>query len=279
MHDYFEKYKEEIILFDKTIENSLIVSNLIGDIPTTEKNNFAHRIYSRLLLTSMSILKLCPYSRLHCEGEIWDFFSIASLTRCSMENYAVFHYLGIEEIDPEEEHFRIKLLYYHKNCELFKFYRDLGTSPEELAKLGFNEGLPEQKQILKEHPFFQKFSNQRKKDDILNGNMSITKKHTEILNELKFKDINFKAFYRFFSNQAHSAPLAYFTMDNERGRGIRNETEVTYIGMAIDIVNSLLIAATHHITTIIPSCKEKVPESVLAYFVNEYKKMIEPVEQ
>lgn len=273
MEKYLFDYKKDLTILDKTIENSLIVSNLIGDIQTTEKINYAHRLYSKLLLTSMSILKLCPFSRLHITGEIWDFFSIANLTRSSMENYAVFHYLGIEQVDEEEAEFRIKLLYYHKNCELYKFYKELDTSENELEKLGFEEGLPLQKKDLSEHSFFKKITDSKKRNEILNGKVSLIKKQTEILNTLNLKNIQFKAFYRFYSNQTHSSPLGYFTMSNDRGRGDRNETEVTYIAYAIDIINSLLISATHHIIEILPESKKRIPKTILEYFEGEFKKL------
>jgi hypothetical protein len=271
---WLEEYKKDLAIFDQTIELSLIVSNLIGDIPTTEKIHYAHKLYSRLLLTSLSVIRLCPFSRLSLEGEIWDFFSIANLVRCSMENYAVFHYLGVEQIDQQEEAFRIKLLYYHKDCELYKYYKDLNTPADVLNKLGFTEGLPKRKAALKEHPFFEKITNKRKQDDILNGNSSITKKHTDILNELQLKKIPFKAFYRFYSNQTHSAPLGYFTSNNERGRGERNETEVVYITWAIDIARTLLVTATHHVINLIPESKTKVPANIISYFETEYNKFI-----
>ena len=56
-----------------------------------------------------------------------------------MENYAVFHYLGIGIIDLDEKDFRIRLLYYHKNCELCKYYKKLNTTVDELEKMGFME--------------------------------------------------------------------------------------------------------------------------------------------
>ena len=74
MSDYFEEYKKDKIIFDETIERSLVVSNLIGNIQTSEKNNYLHRSYSKLLLTSLSLMRLCSFSRLNVKRKNMGFF-------------------------------------------------------------------------------------------------------------------------------------------------------------------------------------------------------------
>jgi hypothetical protein len=66
--------------------------------------------------------------------------------------------------------------------------------------------------------------------------------------------------------------LGVFTMDNVRGRGLRNEAEVNYIIYALSIVNRMLISASHEIINLIPICRPSIPSEIRSYFEVEYKK-------
>jgi len=64
---------------------------------------------------------------------------------------------------------------------------------------------------------------------------------------------NFRAMYRLFSAHVHSTPLAFYrTGEKDRGRGLENEVEKAYIGIALDFVSHYVQRGSRELVTIFP---------------------------
>ena len=70
-------------------------------------------LFTRLCTTSVSILFLCPHSKVNPHGKHWDFGSIASLSRNLYECALHFFYLAIEPVSEDEWLFRLKVMQLH----------------------------------------------------------------------------------------------------------------------------------------------------------------------
>ncbi len=257
---YFDVLKK----FETTAKKSCSVSENLGDIPTTERIDFAHKLYTKFLMTSLGILRLCPYnSAMPLSHRFWDFFSIASLTRSLFENYAVFRYMALENCSDEEYDFRLQLAIFHWDNEKYQLYKELDWTAEILKE--FEDGLPLRAERLKRHPFFSTISKE-KRNKLVQGKVFLLKSYYDILKEVDFEQLPVAAMYRFYSNYTHSTAFSVMTMDNERGRGLENEAEIGHITYALEFANHLLFRITQEIIDLLPAGKIKVYKSNLEYF-------------
>ncbi|WP_139135362.1 DUF5677 domain-containing protein [Roseivirga sp. 4D4] len=217
----------------------------------------------------MSLIHLLPKNRYFpSEFEFWDFSSVASLARNLVENYYSFFYICIEPINSEESDFRLLLLTYHLNNEKYKFYKESGQPQNVLDE--FEENLPKAKRKLEGLPFFEKIDNSKKRS-ILKGLQFKYLSNKEIADRIPFDTEEYQPLYRFFSNQTHSTPLAFFSQNNERGRGLESEVEVSYITMALDFAIKYLLAAILDMTKLFPDCVNQLSHQKLAIIKEEFE--------
>lgn len=267
--NYLEDYNKNL----ENLQNYLDFAIDISDA-TAGKQNLpwnlvrGHQLYNRLTVTSLSFIHLLPRNRYFpSKIEFWDFFSIATLARNFIENYYSFYYICIDKVSSEEADFRRLLLTYHLNNEKYKFYKESNQPQYILTE--FEENLPKAKSELSEHPFIQNLDN-KTRGDILKGKNFKYLSNKQISEKIPFDTRDFEPLYRFFSNQTHSTPLAFFSQNNERGRGLENEAEVIYISMAINFVTKYLLVAIIDMTNIFPDCVTKLDSWKLAHVKKEF---------
>ena len=220
-------YSENLETFENFFDFSVDVSDSVSHIHLPGHLVRANQLFTRLTVTSMSIIHLCPANRTWASSsQFWDFISIATLARNLIENYHAFFYIGVEEVTPEERSFRLDLFNFHLNNEKYKLFKEGGSSDEILKE--FEQKLPIEKAALIAHPFFPHLSKEKSKK-IVKGDEAMILTQKEISRRIPFKTDEFVPIYRLFSNQAHSTPFAFFPQNHERGRGEENETKYTIL--------------------------------------------------
>ncbi|TSJ46383.1 DUF5677 domain-containing protein [Fluviicola chungangensis] len=240
-------------------ENAVRISESSRNIPVEFKIQFSHNLYTKMLLNCMSILKLCPNDK----SGFLDFFSIATLTRALMENFAVYHYMSSKTNDPEEDDFKLKMAIFHWDCEKFALYKELKFCNEDLKE--FEEVLPKRASDLETHPYFSKVHKDKRKK-ILKGQVSMLKSHFEILREIDFGSAPITAMYRFYSNYTHSTAFSIMTMRNERGMGDQNEAEIGYTCFALEFADLILRKGVNKLIDLLPELVSKADSEVIKYF-------------
>jgi hypothetical protein len=249
-------YTDNLHVFENFLDFAIDISEKTAGSKVPWHLVRANQLYTRLTVTSVSIIHLLPSNRIFPSNwEFWDLFSVATLARNLIENYHMFYYIGVDKISDEERDFRLKLLGYHLNNEKYKLYSDFKADIKTLQE--FEVNLPKDKENLKDHPFF-KFIDKEKSGKILKGNEAMYLSHKEISDRLHFNTDEFKPLYRFFSNHTHSSPFSYFTMSNERGIGEENQAEIDYLSMTINFCVKYLAAAIVDMTKIFPDCVDKL---------------------
>ena len=156
-----KEYLIELKKFESIVGSAIMISDSIGGIKTNTRNIRAVQLYTKLTLSSMSIMRLLPHNT-YCSmiEEIWDFASVSCLTRSFLETYNMFFYVGIEKITDEELDFRLLLMTYHLNYEKYKMYK--GRVKDEKVIKEFEEGLPKERERLSKHNFINTFSEKYK---------------------------------------------------------------------------------------------------------------------
>lgn len=228
----------------------------------------AHQLYNRLTVTCMSIVRSLPGNKIFPSSvDFWDFFSIAPLTRNFIENYFAFFYIGVDNVDPVEQELRLLIFNYHHNHEKYQIYK-LFDAPAEILK-EFEINLPKDAEKIKNNrhfstlkPFLQK--------EILSGKKFLYLSRTEIASRFSFSANEIKPLYKFFSNHTHSSPFSFYSMSNERGRGLQNDAELHYTTMAIEVVLKYLSAAILDMVKIFPGSASILNKAKLAIVQNSF---------
>lgn len=236
----FEKnYLEELVLYDKVLAFTHIISINQHEIKTDGRGIRAVKIFTRQTLTAISLSKLLPRPSQFTASEydLWDISSIASLTRNLLEGYLNLHFWGLEKISDSEAELRFFLLQLHKNIEWYNLRKD---EIEEIELKEYEEAIAEQKDWVKNHDYLPNLtSDQRKKALHFSEMYKIKLDFETALPICK----NLRHDYRLLSNLVHPLPLSIERINNERGRGLANDIDVSYCIMCIMIARKYLAAS------------------------------------
>lgn len=232
-----EQFEISSMLFRDLTSAAVNVSGKSGGIETTTLEIEATKVYTRLVLSSLTIQKVLPNSS--CD---WDFPSLAILVRSYMETTHKYFYLSERGLTEEESVFRRKLHFYHLNMEKFKLYSEY---PKHEVLTGFEEKLPLAKAELVNLPFFgglsKYFQNKIKSGSTdMHFSDETMAKNTGLISE------HFSFYYRLLSNHTHGSPFSTTSQSNTRGRGFKNKSEVFYITLILNILNKYLSALIKH---------------------------------
>lgn len=172
------KYEAELDKLDDLLGIAILVSDSVGGIKTTTRNIRATQLYTRLVASSLTFIRILPGNK-HAKTEVewWDWPSVGTLARGVIETYNAFFYIGVEKVTPSEVELRINLMHFHLNFEKYRLYRDWGKTDEELHD--FVDGLPIGKERLKNNIAFQSLP-EKQQTQLLKGKTSMHLSHHEI---------------------------------------------------------------------------------------------------
>ena len=235
-----DEYKEELERTDSIVLAAMRVSMDSGGIKTSNRFIVATQLYTRLVVVSMTYMRILPFNRyVAIDGHHTDWPSAATLCRSIMEAYLSFFYIGLERVSKLESDFRMELFTYHRNSEKYKYFKEGGS--EELLK-PFRENLPKDKEALGKKADELGLSAVHRKR-ALSGRHAHYLSRDEILARIPFGTKEVPRFYTFFSYQVHSTPLAFMSQSNDRGRREPNPVELEYLVFTMWLVRKYLSAA------------------------------------
>jgi hypothetical protein len=233
-------YLDELKLYDKVLETTALVSANQHNIQTDGRGVRAVKIFTRQTLTGLSLSRLLPRPRSSKskEEDFWDICSIASLTRNIVEGYLSLHYFGIEKISDSEAELRFFILQLHRNVEWYNIRK---AEMDEVELRQFEEGIAKQKLQIKNHINLPNLSEAQRKRAIQGAEIYKTKSDFE--GELSVCT-NLRKYYRILSNLVHPLPLSIERTDNNNGRGLGSEADISYCLMCVALARSYLTATT-----------------------------------
>lgn len=268
---YLEQYKQKLDKLERYLDFAIEVSNACGgqqNVPW--KLVRSNQLFIRMTVTCTSFIRLLPFNRYFpTENEFWDLFSVYSLARNFVETYLMLWYIGVDNISDDESKLRLEILIYHLNNEKYNFYKEFGADKKVLDE--FDQQLPIKRVEIKNNPLFNNLvqdNNKRKK--ILDGKEAKYLSNLEIIDKASFKGDEFKPLYRWFSNHTHSMPFAVFSLNDERGVGKRNQTEVEYIDIALDFVTKYLLIAIVDTINLFPTIEKSLHPQKLEIIKAEF---------
>ncbi len=247
-------YIDERALFDIVLQTTALISLNQHGIQTDGRGIRGMKIFTKQTLAGISLEKILPKQNfLNNEKEdFWDTSSIASLSRNIEEGFLSLHFFGLEQVSEEEAELRFFLLQLHRNVEWYSLRISENPCDPELNQ--FKLGIAEQKHRIKNHPYLLKLTVEQRNKALRGHEIYKTKANFE--SELEVCQ-NLRNTYRLLSNLVHPLPLSIERIDNEKGRGIRNEMDMHYCMMSMMLARRYLAASTVGIVDHFPSLLEK----------------------
>lgn len=237
-----EYYSSALADFTDNVGHAVNSSYSASGLDAGPRRYWASVLFTRLCTTSLSILFLCPRSKVNPNGKHWDFGSIASLSRNLYECALHFFYLAIESVSEDEWLLRLKVMQLHDCKERQRMFRAFDPNDPQLAR--FEQQADELKQIIKKNPCFARLS-KTLQEVVLKAERPSILTQDEIMQRMGHFDPKTRGYYRYLSSHAHSFPLAYYRMgEHVRGRGVENEGEKGYIGSTLEFCTDLLAKST-----------------------------------
>lgn len=236
-----KSYLSELHIYDQILKVTMTISQNQHGIKADGRGMRAMKIFTRQTLTGMSLRQILavPSTTKHPDAEIWDTTSVASLSRNLMEGYIQLHFYGLETISEEEAELRFLIAQLHKN-KTWKVIHEM-TNPDDTILNEFKNGIPEQKERIKKHPF-SVYLNKDQKERIIERN-DIYKSKADFENQLEVCR-NLVRDHRHLSNLSHPLPFSFERINNERGRGIGSDAEINYSIICLMIARKYLAAST-----------------------------------
>jgi hypothetical protein len=231
-----EQYREALEVFQKTVIKAVEVHAKLRRAPLQGISPTAHLMFARITFMSTSVFRLCP--KLKGEPEVWDFSSIAILSRSLFEAIMFFRYF-CEPANADEWVARMILLHLHDRCERVRLFTDLGK-PEDVA--GFEGEAKAHREILQKNQFFQGLEASQQRT-LLNGYNAAFLTLRQMGEKFATGDETWVQF-QLLSNYAHSYPVGFMRNDEDRRDGLPNDTDKRYIPGVLFWLSSLLEGAT-----------------------------------
>jgi hypothetical protein len=225
-----KNYKSARKELDRKVETALAISlGISGRASKHSREYWSSVIFTKLLITSLSILKLMPSpddsrSELH-----WDFSSIAALSRGIMEGYLQFYHLCVDDVSDEDDWQMRQQLMQIKDAQSRK--QMMQDSDENFDVAEYDARIFELSTMLNGNKHFSKMD-EKLKPDLLRGRRQLFIQD-DVLDKLGQDKRTFRTYYRFLSSHVHTLPMSFYRMpDHGRGHGEENDHDKLYMTSA-----------------------------------------------
>ena len=244
---YIESWANFISYFKDAIELSHKSTNIAAP---TSRHFYASVLFTRLVICSASLKKLCPHPSQLGKDAIWDCLSACAITRNILECYLIFYYFCIDNIGEIEWDARWRLFNLHDFIQRRKMFDSyMSEDDTEATNKLVNE--------LASNGYFETLSEKQKRH-YLKGNNALFKPLDKIAESRGDDVTQFRMLYRFLSNQIHSLPMSFYrTLEHERGRGMESEVEVGYSAICLDTAYQNLREACSEYTELFNMPKQR----------------------
>jgi uncharacterized protein DUF5677 len=108
----------------------------VARIEFNEARRFiAERCFRRIMLMTLTFLRLNPLTSYFPPNGHWDLPSCAAIARCILETYLRLFYFGVEKVDEAQGNFRSLLSQYHAQFQQLEIATDSRMSQDLLVEL------------------------------------------------------------------------------------------------------------------------------------------------
>lgn len=237
------------------------VSQSVSGRPSeSNKHYWASILFTRLCTSSVSLLLLLPRNpQVRAKFEHWDFSAVAALGRQIIECYFAYFYLCVDLTSEDEWQSRWNLFNLHDCMSRKRMFENFGSDAEKIK--GFIQQAEELKSLLKTNAYFLLLE-EKKRNEFLKGNSAYLLSQDEIIDRMGDDATVFRGMYRFLSAHVHSFPLSFYRIGEEdRGRGLENHIDKSYICITLELLDNFLTRATREMGALFPGSSDGLSEA------------------
>ncbi len=251
-----KQYKDGRIHLAEAIIAAKVVSvGATGIYVEHQRLFWASVLFTRLIVTACSILRLAPRVEPPEPDANWDFSALGSIVRNIAECYFVFFYLCAEDVaDDDEWATRQNLVQLRDNKTRWKMFLDFDIDPDQEA--GFAGHHADLTARLKGRRHFQGLREKRQVELLKGDKDPFTQ--DEILDRMGTDRATFRGYYRYLCSHTHTGPISFYRMaEHDRGRGIENPRDKGSMGTAMGFASDFLKRATEDMIRLFPNAQER----------------------
>ena len=236
-------YLDSLSGYTSILEKSIVTSHSTSNLEAGDRRYWASIIFTRICTFSVSILYLCPKSKINPKVLHYDFGAIASLTRNLFECGLTLFYLGVEHISNDEWLTRLKVMQLNDCISRIRMHKEFDPDYPEL-KLAEKDA-EELRSNLNKNPFFLSIPEKKRKRFLKGDDASILTRGEVLKRMGAIWEGDTRGYYIFLSSHIHSFPLGYYRMaEHGRGSGVENDVEKGYIASALEFCTNILTRCT-----------------------------------
>ncbi|MDX1985087.1 MAG: DUF5677 domain-containing protein [Candidatus Obscuribacter sp.] len=240
--DTEKSYRDALKKLTASTEDAIAVSHACANLNAGDRGYWASVLMTRMSTFAVTVLSLCPSSKLNPIGIHWDFGSVASITRNIYELSLTFHYLSTEKVSDDEWLTRLRVMQLHDCMSRYRMFKDWGSADDELN--GFETQANDLRAELTKLQFFTGLD-AKLKAKLLRGETPSILIQDEILTRMGVAPQQVRGYYRLLSAHTHSFPMGYYRMtEHGYGHGEENVLEKNYIAIAADFAAECLERST-----------------------------------
>ncbi|SFS10859.1 hypothetical protein SAMN05421771_1858 [Granulicella pectinivorans] len=214
------EYSKGLETFRKIVLQAIRLHAKVREMPFQGVAPSARLLFARLCFISVSLARICP--KLENEKDIWDFATIALLSRSLFESIMFFEYF-CETSGPDEWMAKMYLLNLHDRCDRIRLFTAM-DKPLDVA--GFTGEAEILRGLLRNNPFFAGLEAKRQKE-LLKGYKAAFLSLREMGNKFS-PDADSWVIYDFLSTYAHSLPVSFMRNSDDRRDGLQNDVDKMY---------------------------------------------------
>lgn len=206
----------------------------VGILTSHARETYCSIIFTKLVVTAHSILKLCPNPNNKDRAESFgDYTAIASLARVEIDTFIALFHFGLEDCPEDEYQVRQLLLFWRDHKVRIK----MGMYDDSDGGIDFHD--KDLKQRLKSNPFWQTIDIKRQKY-LLKQN-EILHSPYDVIERAGFDAEYNKNLYAYWSAHVHCSSVAFIRiLDQGRGRGAINVADLDLITVCLKYVTKIL---------------------------------------
>lgn len=249
-----EEYRAALRAFDACVCEAVAVGQAIGSQMASPNLGYGTHVFTRICANAIALVRAAPKSRwVRSDADLWDLTAVAGHARSLMEGLLLLHYLLKTPLNQDEWSARINLMHLNDCCRRAKILE--ATNTEEQVK-EFVKTADELRDRLRNNPYFNTID-YRTRERLLKGDALTIPTRNELLDELKIEKEWFYMVWNLLSQYTHVLPMSFYRIEaNGRGSGLDNDTDRSYIRLALEVGAEYLKAATDLLVDAFPEAAD-----------------------
>ncbi|GJD30990.1 hypothetical protein PMNALOAF_2242 [Methylobacterium adhaesivum] len=249
-----EEYRAALKAFDACVCEALAVGQAIGQQVAAPHHGYGTHVFTRICANAVALVRAAPKSRwVRSDADFWDLTAVAGHARSLMEGLLLLHYVLKTPTDQDEWSARINLMHLNDCCRRSKI---LGATSSEAQVKEFADVAEGLRDRLRGNAYFQGLDH-RVRERLLKGDALTIPTRNELLDELEIDKEPFHMVWNLLSQYAHVLPMSFYRIEaNGRGSGLENDTDRSYIRLALEVGATYVATAVDLIVEAFPDAAE-----------------------